>query len=465
MQVFVLLLALAVIAPHESGAWPGARVDGATLAAMALGPYLLLVVSMVALTAGARRRLDRSPHSAERTLRRMHSAQTIVRWGALAMTWFVVFALGWPAWLTERIGVVPMAVELIVLAPALAVPIAGWWAQHPIERRLHDAAMLRRIDTAGPITPMPTRRAYVWGQVRHQLLMLLAPLLTVLLWVQVVQRYIPAGSYEPLVAIAGGGVVFALAPVMIRHLIDAVPMPPGEVRDMLERTCRDAGVRVRQLMLWRTHTGMINGAVMGVIGPLRYVMLTDGLIEQLPRPQVEAVMAHELGHVRRRHLPWLVITAFSVTAGAIVVFDVVAVGVGSIIDLPASVWDVLVGAMMLGAAGLWAVAFGFISRRFERQADTFAVQHLSRNGRGVVTPEAAAAMGEALLNVAHLNHAPADRPSWRHGSINWRVSYLRSLVGKPVDALPIDRQVRGLCIAAVLLLVGSALVMWSGWPA
>ena len=60
---------------------------------------------------------------------------------------------------------------------------------------------------------------------------------------------------------------------------------------------------------------MINGAVMGAITPVRYILLTDALLETLPRERVEAVMAHELAHVRRHHIFWLVMAAAGSMAG------------------------------------------------------------------------------------------------------------------------------------------------------
>ncbi len=159
--------------------------------------------------------------------------------------------------------------------------------------------------------------------------------------------------------------------------------------------------------------------------------------------------------------------------------------------------DVAVTAGSL-VAGL--LLFGHISRRFERQADTFAVQHLSvsppqpyahdphisedlaadvhaatlRRGHEqqagsqdpvgssgeqpptIVTAEAAEAMAGALEAVARLNHIPPARRSWRHGSIRWRQRYLLSLVGKPLDELRIDRVIRRYQIIAI---IGAAIVL------
>ena len=103
----------------------------------------------------------------------------------------------------------------------------------------------------------------------------------------------------------------------------------------------------------------------------------------------------------------------------------------------------VVMAMVGGLLSALAV-FGWISRRFERQADAFAARHLSRASGGdqrAVTGEAVAVVSSALESIALLNAVALERPSWRHGSIAWRRDYLATLEGRPLDGLPIDRQI------------------------
>jgi Zn-dependent protease with chaperone function len=113
------------------------------------------------------------------------------------------------------------------------------------------------------------------------------------------------------------------------------------------------------------------------------------------------------------------------------------------------------GAVLV--AGLFI--FGFASRRFERQADTYAVQLLStREGRDDATPEAVDAMVAALGTVALLNRVPPARGSWRHGSIAWRQDYLRALAGRAHGALAIDGMVAALRWGA-LAVVGAGIAL------
>ena len=117
--------------------------------------------------------------------------------------------------------------------------------------------------------------------------------------------------------------------------------------------------------------------------------------------------------------------------------------------------------------------FGWVSRRFERQADTFAACHLSVAAEGDerrVTPEAAATVAGALGTIARMEPVRTRGPSWRHGSIAWRQAYLASIVGRPVDGLEIDRQVRriklaalaGLAVAAFYFVVSTVIPVATG---
>ena len=79
-----------------------------------------------------------------------------------------------------------------------------------------------------------------------------------------------------------------------------------------------------------------------------------------------------------------------------------------------------------------------------------------------VTTGAVAAMDGALDAIARLNGIPQRRSSWRHGSIAWRRAYLRSILGRPIDRLPIDQQMRWIKLAAALIVAGSIVLTLIG---
>ena len=126
---------------------------------------------------------------------------------------------------------------------------------------------------------------------------------------------------------------------------------------------------------------------------------------------------------------------------------------GTTVGLPAMASSaVLVGSL---------VVFGWISRRFERQADAFAAVELSKEvdehkGIHLFGVEA---MRSALNSVARLNGVPSSRWSWRHGSILGRQKALQKLVGIRSNAIPINRLVQVINSASMAILV-LALIVW-----
>jgi hypothetical protein len=245
-------------------------------------------------------------------------------------------------------------------------------------------------------------------------------------------------------------------------------------------------VGFRELLVWRTFGGMTNAAVMGVLAPVRYVLLTDALLEQMSDDQVEAVMAHELAHIRKRHLLWLVLVAgvalVAVETAAAVSLQLtgralIHFGWEGYLPQLLSDRDAVAAASLGFAVVIWLGLFGWVSRRFERQADSFAVAHLARRDHdddvphpgpepdaptATIQANAITTMVAALDRVAELNNITPTRRSWRHGSIRWRQRYLRSLEGLPVTELPIDRVVNWIIfLTAATLLVMITASMWT----
>jgi len=483
MQIFLLALVLALFL-HDglTGGRGLPELAPVALWTLAVAPKVLLAGSYWLLCVTVRGQLSRGRgRSAIGWLDRLTA---VYRAGLLAL-----FALDlWAGLLLavrQAMGDPLLLDELLVLAPALAGLVFAWWAYYPIDRRLREAMLIREADEGRPIYPIWSRGQFVLAQARHQMALILVPLLLILAWIETVVllgRNWPAlitRGTEPALVFAGTGLIFAMAPLILRYIWDTVPLPAGEIRQRLAWMCEVHGVGVRELLLWRTYGGMINAAVMGLVGPLRYILLSDALLQSVPQRQVEAVMAHELGHVRHHHMFWLLAAAggslgllqaiawWVLTAGA----NGAERGAELVAAGPAMAGWSREGLLVLvmGGAILWFALFGWVSRRFERQADSFAVQHLAtqraepardRFGRVVVDAASAQTMIGALQQVAELNHIPPHQRNWRHGAIAWRQQHLRSLVGLPVDALPIDRQMRWIKLASAGA-VGAAILLYA----
>ena len=233
-------------------------------------------------------------------------------------------------------------------------------------------SLISRADRGLPLYPLPTRGAYVWGQARQHAGLLLLPLLMMMAWAEALALVIGHGWIGPGLGLwlgpLGALAVLAVAPLVMRHALDTVALPAGPLRDRLLEQCAAHGVGVRELLLWRTQGSTINAAVTGLVAPVRYILLTDALIEELDPPHLHAVMDHELNHARHRHLPTLLLVAAALLVAVAAGGEAAAHTLAPLLPGGRSVWlDVALAVLGLG---LWVAAFGWASRRIERQADT-----------------------------------------------------------------------------------------------
>lgn len=374
-------------------------------------------------------------------------------------------AIGWFGVVTATVSRLPALGELVAVAPLLLYFAGQWWSIAPLERRLREARVLRQLREGEAVHRPPTRWEYVWANVRHQVMLVLIPVLMLNAWRDVLKMW---GDRLPFISrlsgeaagwahlgydLAGVAIVFIVTPALIQLVWDTVPITSGPFYDTLRDMCRRYRVRMRTPLLWRTHGSMVNGAVLGLVWPFRYLMFTDALFDRLTARQVEGVAAHEVGHIKRRHILWLGISVFA----ALSVGELLGVPVAWIVRANEGTTEGIVVGSMIACV---AFVFGWVSRRFEWQADAFAVQHLSRTGAlasqekaACVSSEAVESMTSALLHVAVVNGMNPNTFTVRHGSIRTRVERLRALEGLTLDAIPIDRQVRIIQWAAGIVFV------------
>lgn len=102
-----------------------------------------------------------------------------------------------------------------------------------------------------------------------------------------------------------------LFPPLLWRLWNCVPVEEGslhrQIKDFFQRHNFSA-----QLLYWPLFEGkVLTAAVMGILPGLRYVLLTPALVALLEKDELEAVLAHEIAHVKKQHLLLYVVLLFS----------------------------------------------------------------------------------------------------------------------------------------------------------
>jgi len=356
-----------------------------------LGVYLLLI-----LTLGYwGRRLARRAHlgSLPQRLRRFNASVHIAR--LFVPVWFGigVFALGWKMFVEGKLANTPIGGLhldspglLLGCLPAFVTWMGLWWAQYPADHALREHNLLIQLNHSLPIHPPPSFWAYVGVNLRLQLLFSIAPAVVLILLRDALSLALPPmlnqipwlhqrqTLVEGLISLPAFVLILVLGPEILRRVLHTETMPDCPLRRRLEDTCRQNKIGFRNVLTWRTRHQIGNAAVMGFIPRVRYILLSDLLLETMSDEQIEAVFAHEMGHVKHRHLWWLLLAM-----GALLL---VFAGPGQLAadgleGLNKRIWFpqwLELSLLMAGALGIFALLFGFISRRFERQADVFAAR-------------------------------------------------------------------------------------------
>jgi STE24 endopeptidase len=175
-------------------------------------------------------------------------------------------------------------------------------------------------------------------------------------------------------------VMVALGPRLIMPLFNKLtPMPEGELREQLLALAERTGFRCSAIdVMDGSKRSTHSNAFFTGFGRFRRIVLFDTLIAQMTPRELESVLAHEIGHYRRGHVPkMLAVSALASLAG----FGVVA-------WLAQQDWfytgfrfspaDAMPAALLLFAMTAELVTFWFHplnnwwSRRHEYEADAFA---------------------------------------------------------------------------------------------
>ena len=492
-----------------------------------VGFYLLLVAGVRVWSELLGRRIVRD--NLDRSLRGFGRVLMVVRF--LVPTWFGVgvFLLGWGE-LVHQLATrwwSPLQVPSMLLAtfPAFATWAGLLWSRYPADRSIREHTLLDELEADLPVHAPPTFRSYFASNVRLQLLFTAVPVVSIIAVRDLIFTAVrlwrgPEAAASEAVEFAAmllsTAVVFVFAPEILRRVLQTQPLPDSPLRRRLEALCRRVGMRYRDILLWRTQNNMGNAAVMGIVPRLRYILLSDLLLERMDDEQIEAVFAHEVGHVVHRHMAWYIVIFLIFFLGASVVDQFLPKQLPAWAGVPQAALDVL---MLLGGLVAFLFYFGFLSRRFERQADVYAARTIEAHAREAAAKRSAAPLGtfpaapaapaalaagpdfahqshvgeygatvfaSALHRVALMNNIPLGprrRPrrglvrrmshaldgfveslhNWLHGSIHHRMAYLRGLSTDPAATFRFDRFMLGLyCTLLFALFACAAFVVASG---
>ena len=267
-----------------------------------------------------------------------------------------------------------MAGFLFVVGIAVSVPALpfDWYAQFRVEERFG-------FNTT-------TLKTWILDRIKG---LLLAVLLGYPLLVLVLKMIEWAGAswwlWAAVVVITFQLLLLLIAPAIIMPLFNKfTPLSEGELRERLFALAQRTDFPARRIeVMDGSKRSRHSNAFFTGLGRFRKIVLFDTLIGQLTHSELESVLAHEIGHYKKRH----VIKMLSVSvAGVFLAFAMIAWlarqqwfyhafgfayqgGFAATNVVPA----ILLFSLLAGTITFWASPFIHSwSRRFEFEADAFA---------------------------------------------------------------------------------------------
>lgn len=253
--------------------------------------------------------------------------------------------------------------------------------------------------------------------------------------------------------------VVIIGPAMIQKFWRCKPLESGYVRSRIEKLCRRAGLEYSNILYWPIFGGrMITAGIMGLIKKFRYILITKALVRHLEPEEMDAVIAHEIGHIKRKHLHFYLVFFIGYIFVSYTIFDLLIYfiiytdPVYRLISSAGINYDTIISAVFSLIIIIiffiyFRYIFGYFMRNFERQADTY-VYALFPSAKPLIS---------TFKKIAVTTGQPPDRPNWHHFSIKERIEYLNLCEEDKTYITRQDRKIKksiAVYLAAIVIIGG-----------
>jgi Zn-dependent protease with chaperone function/Tfp pilus assembly protein PilF len=253
--------------------------------------------------------------------------------------------------------------------------------------------------------------------------------------------------------------VVIIGPAMIQKFWRCKPLESGYVRSRIEKLCKRAGLEYSNILYWPIFGGrMITAGIMGLIKKFRYILITKALVRHLEPEEMDAVIAHEIGHIKRKHLHFYLVFFIGYIFVSYTIFDLLIYfiiytdPVYRLISSSGINHDTIISAVfsliiIIIFFVYFRYIFGYFMRNFERQADTYVF---------ALFPSAKPLISTFKKIAATTGQSP-DKPNWHHFSIKERIEYLNLCEEDKTYITRQDRKIKksiAAYVAAIVIIGG-----------
>jgi STE24 endopeptidase len=238
-----------------------------------------------------------------------------------------------------------------------------------------------------------TLLAWMWEDLKGLLVSLVIGVPVLLLFFYALNKYGSIWWLHMAVLLFILSILLArIVPTFILPLFYKItPLEDEDLVSRINKLAKDASIKVQNVFKFNMskNTKKANAAFTG-IGKSKRILLGDTLLDNFSKDEIETVLAHELGHYKKKHIIKNIIigTVTSFLTLFLIAFfydkSLTWFGFQSRTDISAlpllSLWAMLIGLILTPIGNI-------ISRKYEYEADEYAVTSTGKPGEFMVTLE------------------------------------------------------------------------------
>ena len=278
-------------------------------------------------------------------------------------------------------GVAAQSLILLVIGWLVDLPgwLTDWWHTFYLEEKFGFNKSTQRLWLADKLKGL-----LIGAVLMFPLMCLLLVLVRVPLWW--VWGFVCVFAFQVLLMV--------LYPMWIMPLFNKfTPLADGELKDRLMSLAQRTGFAAKTILVMDgSKRSAHSNAFFTGIGKSRRVVLFDTLIEQLTPEELEAVLAHEIGHYKLGHIKKMLCAGSVLTFAAFAIIGWLA-GSGWFVTSFGFSFDphrlapvFLLFSLLSGVASFWFTPLSsMFSRRHEYQADAFALRAMQNNPEPLIS--------------------------------------------------------------------------------
>lgn len=356
-----------------------------------------------------------------------HSIMEKLQWGALIFLIIDLYVLELKAsllqleWLQQLTSITDILSILLYLLYLISL----WYIT---------ARNMRQTDTAYSPSPfVMTRFKFILPAIIPYLIITIIGTILELLPVPSLKSFLSTTTASVILFIIFLGIAMFFIPWFMQYIWGCTPIEDPHIKHTISTIVQRFRIKFRDILLWpQPDDKHCTAAVIGILPQFRYLIITPCLLKYLSINELEAVIAHEVAHIRYRHMLWYIIF---IIGYSLIIYNMAEPLINWVLShkfmAETVVWMdyqhpkissiLILIPFMIFIIGYFRFFMGYFMRNFEREADS-AVFEIHGAPWHLIN---------ALEKIGIIAGNIRNQPSWHHYSIAERTQFLQDAAFSP----------------------------------